>query len=56
MSASVRGISRIKRPEGIEDDAVVRDVGGNEWSVSESTYRSRGYEPPFDDLPWQGGP
>lgn len=49
-----RGIYRIKNPEGLEDDAQVRDVaGGSDMPLSESVYRERGYEPPFDDLPWR---
>ena len=46
-----RGIYRIKRPRGIEDDAHVEDAG-TDMPLPESIYRQRGYEPPFDDLPW----
>lgn len=50
-----RGIYRIKRPSGMEDDAQVQDIGGgSEILLPESDYRARGYAPPFDELPWQG--
>ena len=49
-----RGIYRSKMPKGMEDDAQVQDVhGGSDMPLPESTYRSRGYEPPFDELPWR---
>jgi len=48
-----RGIYRSRMPEGMEDDAQVQDVnGGSDMPLPESTYRERGYSPPFDDLPW----
>ena len=49
-----RGIYRTKNPEGMEDDAQVKDVnGGSDMPLPESLYRERGYSPPFDDLPWR---
>ena len=49
-----RGIYRVKNPEPMEADAQVQDVnGGSETSLPESLYRARGYEPPFDKLPWR---
>lgn len=49
-----RGICRVKRPVGMEDDAIVQDVnGGTEMPLAESIYRERGYEPPYDDLQWR---
>lgn len=48
-----RGIYRQKMPEGIEDCAQVKDVnGGSQMPLDESLYRARGYEPPFEKLPW----
>ena len=47
-----RGIYRVKNPEPFEDDAQVEDVnGGSSMPLSESVYRERGYDPPFDELP-----
>jgi len=47
-----RGIYRIKNPPPYEDDAQVEDVhGGSSMPLSESIYRERGYDPPFDELP-----
>jgi hypothetical protein len=49
-----RGIYRTKTPDGMEDDAQVQDVhGGSDMPLSESLYRERGYEPPYDDLLWR---
>jgi len=49
-----QGIYRIKRPEGMEDEAQVQDVnGGTDMPLPESRYRECGYQPPFDALPWQ---
>ena len=46
------GIGRKKNPEGMEDDAIVKDVnGGTEMPIPESLYRERGYLPEFDELP-----
>lgn len=36
----------------MEDDAWVEDRGIG-MDIPESLYRTRGYEPPFDDLPWK---
>lgn len=53
MSSGVVGIMRVKRPAPMENDVVVRDSGGNEWEMSESAYRARGYQPPVECLPWR---
>ena len=45
------GLCRIQRPVGMEPDVKVADSGGT-YEVPESHYRMRGYEPPFEQLPW----
>ena len=49
--ARPRGVCRIRRPVGMEHDAKVAD-SGTTYEVPESHYRLRGYDPPFDQLPW----
>ena len=50
---SREGVCRVKNPDGMEDDAIVRDINdGVESPVSESRYRAQGYMPPFDELKW----
>lgn len=47
-----RGIWRVEGIGGLEPYAQVVDVsGGSSMPLDESTYRERGYEPSFDDLP-----
>lgn len=46
-----KGIRRIRRPEGMEHDAVTDD-DGVENRIEESVYRARGYEPAWELLPW----
>ena len=47
-----RGIYRYANPAPMEADAQVQDVnGGSDMPLPESTYRERGYAPPFDELP-----
>lgn len=47
-----RGIYKYSNPAPMEADAQVQDVhGGSDMPLPESTYRERGYEPPFDELP-----
>ena len=53
MPGNIRGICRVKRPEGMEDEIRVRDAGGYEWTVTLAVYRQRGYEPPVNELPWE---
>ena len=51
MAVTPIGVCRTPRPEGMEDDATVREeLGGTEWTVTESVYRYRGYQPPYEDL------
>ena len=47
------GIYRIKRREGVEDDAWVAGCGVS-MCLPETRYRREGYLPPFDDLLWLG--
>lgn len=47
-----KGMYRTRRPLGIEDD-VWLDDGGIAMDIPESLYRSRGYEPDLDSLPWK---
>lgn len=49
-----RGIYRSANPSPLEHDVQVQDVnGGSDMPLPESIYRARGYEPPFDELPWR---
>jgi len=48
------GIYRIKRREGIQDDAWVDSGCGVSMCMPETRYRREGYLPPFDGLPWLG--
>lgn len=46
-----RGLYRIENPHG-ENEVQVEDVnGGTDIPISESLYRSRGYDPPVEALP-----
>lgn len=47
-----RGLYRIHGTDGRPDDIRVDD-DGIETPVEEQLYRSRGYSPPVEDLPWQ---
>jgi len=47
-----RGLYRIHGVGGRPDDVRVDD-DGIEMPLEEPLYRSRGYLPPVDDLPWQ---
>lgn len=54
MNGGRQGIERVERPNGIEDEVIVKDVNGeNEMPLRESEYRKRGYNPPCDKLPWR---
>lgn len=54
LSSMRKGLYRINRPIGMENDVQVGDVNGdNDMPLPESIYRERGYQPPFDELPWQ---
>jgi hypothetical protein len=47
-----RGLYRIHGIGGLPDDVRVDD-DGIEVPVEEQLYRTRGYRPPVDDLPWE---
>lgn len=47
-----RGIYRIRYPGGIENDVQVADSGVS-TPMKESDYRTKGYEPSVDSLPWR---
>jgi hypothetical protein len=47
-----RGLYRVPGLGGHPDDVRVED-DGIEMPLAESLYRSRGYLPPVEDLPWQ---
>ncbi|HLY45727.1 MAG TPA: hypothetical protein VKQ73_09125 [Stellaceae bacterium] len=47
-----RGLYRVHGVGGRPDDVRVED-DGIELPLEESLYRTRGYQPEVDDLPWQ---
>jgi hypothetical protein len=47
-----KGIYRVKRPDG-EDDAYLEDKNLTGTWATESLYKARGYEPPWDKLEWR---
>lgn len=53
MSDNVRGVERIRNPRPMEDDVLVHDNDGHEWTIPESKYLERKHEPPLEDLPWR---
>lgn len=52
MTKQSRGLYREKEGWGSQDSARITDdtIG---MDVSEAQYRERGYQPPFDKLPWK---
>jgi hypothetical protein len=49
-----RGIYRERKGWGDQDSVHVEYDERQELDVSEDRYRARGYQPPFDQLPWKG--
>jgi hypothetical protein len=49
-----RGIYRERNGWGTQHSAHVKYDEHQELDVSEDRYRERGYQPPFDQLPWKG--
>jgi hypothetical protein len=48
------GLYRIRYPGGLDCDVRTREVDGiEELTIGEKFYRARGYQPPFEDLPWE---
>ena len=47
------GIWRTRRPRPTEDNVRIHDGAGLALDMPESQYRARGYEPPFEELPWK---
>lgn len=47
-----RGLYRVHGTEGRPDDVRIVD-DGIETPVDEQLYRTRGYEPPVENLPWE---
>lgn len=48
-----KGVRRHRGTPPIENWAIVVDVnGGSSMPLDESIYRERGYQPPFEELPW----
>jgi hypothetical protein len=47
-----RGLYRVHGIDGRPDDVRVED-DGIEFPIEEGLYRTRGYQPSADDLPWQ---
>jgi hypothetical protein len=45
------GICKIPKGSVNEDSVWVKYENGDELDIRESQYRSRGYEPPFEELP-----
>jgi hypothetical protein len=45
------GICKIPKGSVDEDSVWVKYENGDELDIRESQYRSRGYEPPFEELP-----
>jgi hypothetical protein len=50
-----RGIYRERKGWGNQDSARVKYDEHQELDVPEDRYRARGYQPPFDQLPWKEG-
>ena len=48
-----RGIYRERNGWGNQHSARVKYDEGQELDVPEERYRARGYQPPFDQLPWK---
>lgn len=48
-----RGVYRERNGEGDQPSARVKYDEHQELDVPEDRYRARGYQPPFDKLPWK---
>ncbi len=48
-----RGIYRERKGWGDQDSAHVKYDEHQELDVPEDRYRARGYQPPFEQLPWK---
>lgn len=48
-----RGIYRERNGWGNQDSAHVKYDEHQELDLPEDRYRARGYQPPFDQLPWK---
>jgi len=48
-----RGIYRERKGWGSQDSAHVKYDERQELDLPEDRYRDRGYQPPFDELPWK---
>jgi hypothetical protein len=48
-----RGINRERNGWGTQHSAHVKYDERQELDLSEDRYRARGYQPPFDQLPWK---
>ena len=48
-----RGLYRERNGWGNQHSAHVKYDEGQELDVPEDRYRARGYQPPFDELPWK---
>ena len=53
MPVEPRGIYRERKGWGDQDSARVKYDEHQELDVPEDRYRDRGYQPPFDQLPWK---
>jgi hypothetical protein len=50
---AARGVYREQHRWGNQNSAGVRYDDGKEADIPEDDYRSQGYQPSFDDLPWK---
>jgi hypothetical protein len=50
---AARGVYKERPTWGNQTSARVRDDDGKEVDIREDDYRSQGYQPSFDDLPWK---
>lgn len=46
------GLNRTRDGWANQHSVRVRYDNGDEYDVPEDYYRSQGYQPPFEDLPW----
>jgi hypothetical protein len=54
VSMAAQGIYRKRNAWGDQHSVRVKYDGGSELEVPEQFYRAEGWQPPFDELPWQG--
>lgn len=52
LAMEPRGAFKIRDGWGGQHSAWI-DYGTKSFEVPEDQYRSQGYQPPFDDLPWK---